>query len=101
MPTYSVLPQAVDFAKVFARQAQADCLFDWAAKVAPASFAPQGAASLETTAGRLRYYAQTQTYLAIGNESGRVYYLSGAQGAAVSDLGDASSWLATAGCNAN
>lgn len=97
-PNFSAVPKPVDFTKVFARQAQSDCLFDWAATVAPTLLAPAGAASVDVSMGRYRHYAGTQSYLAVTHETRRVLYLDATAGGPPADLGEAANWVSTAGC---
>ena len=98
-PSFSALPKPVEFAKVYARQTQSECLFDWAAKVAPTLFAPATGASVDLSAGRYRHYAATQSYLAITHETRRVLYLDATTSGALTDLGEAANWVTTAGCD--
>jgi alpha-tubulin suppressor-like RCC1 family protein len=97
-PNFSAVPKPVDFAKVFTRQTQSECLFDWAAIVAPTLFAPAGAASVDVSTGRYRHYAGTQSYLAVTHETRRVLYLDASTPGPLADLGEAANWVSTAGC---
>ena len=89
----------MEFAKVFARQTQSECLFDWAAKAAPTLFDLATGASVDLSAGRYRHYAGTQSYLAITHETRRVLYLDATTSGPLTDLGEAANWVTTAGCD--
>ena len=77
---------------------QADCLFNWAERTYPTLFAPAGAASSTSSPYYFRYYTQTQTYLGTSSADNHVYYLGPLSSNSILDVGAASTWYATSGC---
>ncbi len=75
-----------------------DCLFTWAEKTYPNLFAPAGAMSNTAAQYYYRYYAQTNAYLATSSADNHVYYLGPSSNDSILDVGELSTWLATAGC---
>lgn len=95
------LLSALPAAAVAATHAESDCLFGWAESNYAAYFAPRGSPSQSYGPYYLRYYSQTSTYLGVSSETSRLYYLGPLSGNTILDLGDASTWYATAGCGAS
>jgi len=77
-------------------QTISDCLFNWAELNNAANFAPRGSQSQSDGPYYWRSYSQTSSYLAVF--SGKLYYLGPASSNAALDLGAASTWYSTAGC---
>jgi len=77
-------------------QTISDCLFSWAELNYAAYFAPRGSQSQSDGPYYWRSYSQTSAYLAVF--SGKLYYLGPASSNAAVDLGAASTWYSTAGC---
>ena len=75
--------------------AKSDCLFDWAEASYGALFSPT-AASMTFGPYYLRYYSQTNAYLAV--TLGNLVYLGPLSGNEILDLGPATTWYATATC---
>jgi hypothetical protein len=76
---------------------QADCFFNWAEGTYPTLFAP-AATSITLAPWHYRYYWQTDAYLGTSSADNHVYYLGPSSGYALLDVGNLSTWLATAGC---
>jgi endoglucanase len=76
---------------------QAECLFNWAERTYPTLFAP-AATSTTFAPWHYRYYWQTDAYLGTSSADNHVYYLGPSSGYGLLDVGNLSSWLATAGC---
>jgi endoglucanase len=76
---------------------QVDCLFNWAERTYTALFAP-ASNSISVAPWRYRYYSQTDTYLGTSSADNHLYYLGPSSGNALLDVGNLSTWLATAGC---
>ncbi|TRZ70285.1 MAG: hypothetical protein D4S02_00725 [Rhodocyclaceae bacterium] len=77
-------------------QGLSDCLFNWAELNYATYFAPRGSQSQSDGPYYWRSYSQTSAYLAVF--SGKLYYLGPASSNAAVDLGAASTWYSTAGC---
>lgn len=75
-----------------------NCLFDWAERTYPTLFAPAGASSVGAASYYYRYYSQTGAFLATSSADNHVYYRGPNSGDATVDVGELSTWLATAGC---
>jgi len=73
---------------------QPDCLFNWAEITFPQLFSPSGSQSHTLDVYYYRQYAG-DTYLGISSADNHLYYLSGGS---MGDVGLASQWYATAGC---
>ncbi len=75
------------------------CLFKWVESNYATFFAPAGNVSLLTFPPYIyRYYAETDSYLAVSSADNHVYYMFGADGI-IHDVGLLSDWLGIAGCN--
>lgn len=74
---------------------QSDCLFNWAERNLPATFAP-GSTSQNADIYYYRAYPKT-TYLAVGAE--KVLYLGPLSANKPLDLGPAGTWYSDSGCN--
>ena len=77
---------------------QSDCLLNWAERNYPNLFAPAGAISNTWAPYHYRYYTQTNAYLAASSVDDHVYYLGPSSNNAIVDVGELSTWLATANC---
>ena len=75
--------------------ASANCLFGWAEQRLPQVLAPAGTASAVFQSYLYRYYASSNSYLAVSGTDQRVVYLANG---AVSDLGSLDFWVSTSGC---
>jgi hypothetical protein len=78
---------------------QADCVFKWAEGLAPELFSPGGAISKSFGNYYYRYYANTNSYLAMSVSDAHLVYIGFMSGNSLLDLGAMSGWLATAGCH--
>lgn len=76
----------------------ADCLFGWAESQYAAFFAPRGAQSASLGPYRYRYYGTSKAYLGVSSTDGNLYYLGPVTANALSSLGPAATWYATATC---
>lgn len=77
-----------------------DCLFNWLEKTYPNFLAPAGGQSATMATYYYRYYAQTNSYIAIESTGGRLWYLVQGQTGLI-DLGGAAYWLRHSGCLAS
>jgi hypothetical protein len=75
-----------------------ECFFNWAEKLFPNWFAPQGAATQASGPYTYRYYRDTGSYLGVSSVDQHLYYLGPGGGDPV-DVGVFVDWLVTAGCN--
>lgn len=75
-----------------------DCLFNWAERQYPSLFMPSGTSSATLGEYYYRYYSHTNAYLATHGGNSHLYYLGPATGNVVADLGPASGWFGSAGC---
>lgn len=73
---------------------KSDCLFNWAESHYPALFSSVGGRSQTAGEYYFRQYGH-EVYLGISSRNNHVYYLSGGQ---LGDAGNATDWLALAGC---
>ncbi len=78
---------------------QEQCLLNWAESTPKYAglFLPVGAATQISPPFTYRYYSQTNTYVGVSSDNNHVYY-KGPNGV-LEDIGDLSTWLATAECN--
>ncbi|WP_374351817.1 hypothetical protein [Chitinimonas sp.] len=76
--------------------AQIDCLLNWGEKNYPSLLSPAGQASKSASPYYYRYYPGTQAYLGVSGSDQHLYYLANA--ASLLDLGLASGWISSAGC---
>lgn len=86
-------------ASMFVANRKNECLFNWAEHQYPSLFHPSGAVSKGASTYYYRYYATTNTYLAVSTGSSHVYYLGPESSGKTLDVGELSVWLATAGCS--
>lgn len=75
-----------------------DCLFNFAEKTYPTYFAPAGAASGTAMDYYYRYYSTTSSSIGIASRDNHFYYIGPLTNNTLMDLGLASDWLSTAGC---
>ncbi len=81
-----------------AQHAQAECVMDWAERVAPGLLRPAAAATRCVIPGlRYRFYSASRSYLGVSEADGHVLYLA-AGATRLQDLGRLVDWLAPAGC---
>ena len=73
-----------------------ECLFNWAEKSYPSLLSPSSSTSILSNYTAYRRYAGTDAFLGVSSADKHIYY-SGADGA-LQDMGLASLWLSTAGC---
>jgi hypothetical protein len=84
------------WAKDKSPSSQQECLFNYAEKTYPTAFAPAGGTTQSQDTFVYRYYAKSNTYLAINSTNNHVYYVGVA--GVLEDQGDLSGWLTKAGC---
>ena len=77
---------------------QVDCLFRWAEAAYPTLLAPANPSSATLSPYYYRYYASTTAYLASSSTDQHLYYLGPLSSGQILDLGLATSWLSSAGC---
>ena len=95
---HKILDQSVQEIVSTVKATGADCLFAWAESTYPEYFAPAGTATQNQTPYTLRHYTGSQAYLATSATDNHLYYLGPISNNAIADLGSATSWLVTAGC---
>ena len=76
----------------------ADCLFNWAERQYANLFRPERSSTLAWPPYVYRHYVTTNAYLGISTSDNHVYYIGADTGYQMLDVGDASGWLITAGC---
>lgn len=77
--------------------AKSDCLFNWAETNFGSLFAPSGTRSQSFGPYYLRYYTQTNSYLAVATD--RLYYVGVLSSSTLLDLGPIVTWYGSAGCS--
>ena len=76
----------------------ADCLFNWGEANYPTLLPPPRPASQTASPYTYRYYAAANTYLGISSADQHLYYLAASTSSGLLDLGLATTWMKTAGC---
>ncbi|HTQ99998.1 MAG TPA: VCBS repeat-containing protein, partial [Candidatus Acidoferrum sp.] len=76
-----------------------ECLFNWGEKAYPGYIAPAGSVTASTALYNYRYYKQSQSYLGTSANDNHLYYLGPLTNNVLKDLGLATTWYASAGCN--
>jgi hypothetical protein len=77
-------------------QTQLDCLFNWGEKSYPSLLSPAAQLSQSQAPYYYRYYASSHSYVGSSSTDQHLYYL--ASDGRLLDLGAATGWVATAGC---
>lgn len=92
---------AIDFpvAADTATPSNTECLLNWAQTFHPKLFSPTVSGVQSFPPFTYRYYADTNSYLAVSSADNHVYYL-GPNDTSLRDVGDASVWLKESGCGA-
>ncbi|MGZ5028820.1 MAG: esterase/lipase family protein [Methylobacter sp.] len=92
---------AIDFpAKAdTATPANIECVLNWAQTFHPKLFSPMVTGVQSFPPFTYRYYADTNSYLAVSSADNHVYYLR-SNDASLLDIGDLSVWLKESGCGA-
>lgn len=75
-----------------------DCLFNYAERAYSSYFVPSGAASGTAMDYYYRYYSTTNSSIGIASRDNHFYYIGPLSNGSLADLGAASDWLRTAGC---
>jgi triacylglycerol lipase len=98
---FSKTAAAIDFpaAADTVTPSNTECLLNWAQTFHPKLFSPTVSGVQSFPPYTYRYYADTNSYLAVSSADNHVYYL-GPNDTSLRDVGDLSVWLKESGCGA-